>query len=175
MRKRSFTKEEFVEATVSTQIIKPFPVDLAVRYFANLERDCVIVPLTKQSYGFFHFSIQEYLAASDLCDDIYPDRVFTALQEFLREEGWWEEVLVFYAGIKRDITGILVELSNKSGLANSGLDPNFQRLLRRMLSAADFTDTKSITPRGTIAAAFAQLNVGGERERWQNLAVNTRR
>ncbi len=169
MRKRSFTKEEFVEAIIASQVKQPFEVDLAVRHFADLLRDCVIVPLTRSSFGFFHLSIQEYLAAAELADDIYPDRVFGAIQEFLGPSGWWEEVIVFYAGIKRNVGDILTGLSNKSGVANRGLNPNFQRLLRRMLSAADLTDHKTIVARGSIAAAFAELKVGGEDAHWRDM------
>lgn len=172
-RKRSFTREEFVDATIAAHAPKIIEADTAVRFFASLVRDCIIIPLTNSNFGFFHFSIQEYLSAAHLCDDVYPNRLIMAIQEFFRQGGWWEEVLVFYAGSKRNIGSLLEDLHTKSFPAYKGgntLNPNFLRLLRRMLQVADSTDIEALEVRGAVAVAFAELEVGGHKEHWLEIA-----
>jgi hypothetical protein len=177
--RRSFTREEFVNAVTSSYGSK-VRVDEAVRFFGRLIRDCIILPLSKDSYGFFHFSIQEYLAAEDLCDDVNPNRVFESVQNFFSQPGWWEEVLVFYAGLKRDIGGVLEELHKKSFPAFAPghspisneveLNPDFLRLITRMIKAADETDFGSLNARGSVAWAFAKLNIRDKADYWRRMA-----
>lgn len=169
--RRSFTRDEFFESLAVSNPSKPFTVDASLGFLADLVRDCIIVPLGRESFGFFHFSMQEYLAAEELRDDVYPDRVFSAIAEFSRT-GWWEEVLVFYAGLKRDMKDLIEEMHSKSIAVYDGnrISPSFLRLMGRMLDAANFTDLNVIQPRSFIAATFAELNINGEREKWRRLA-----
>jgi NACHT domain-containing protein len=166
--RRYFSKEEFVDVLIAAYPRGGAPLDLGLMFFADVVRDCIIVPAGQGQFGFLHYSVQEYLAALELARDVDLTRVFQILRAFL-EQRRWEEVLVFYAGIKRDIAPFLTSIHECEGefFENTGQPrPDFVRLIRRMLEAADFTKTEALSVRGAVAAAFAEIGVGGLKERW---------
>jgi hypothetical protein len=114
------------------------------------------------------FSIQEYLAASELAQDLNQKRLWLAIEEYFRS-GWWEEVIVFVAGIKRDISPLINEL-HLHLVGPSGATPQLVRLVERMLAVADFTHLENVQPRGSVATAFAELEHGGSADYWRTLA-----
>jgi len=50
--------------------------------------------------SFFHFSVHEYLTALSLTSQVSISGIWAAVTEYFRD-GWSEEALIFYAGIKR--------------------------------------------------------------------------
>lgn len=173
LRKRSFTREDFIDSILSARSSEPFTVDFAIRLFSGFERDCVLVPLATNQYSFFHFSIQEYLAACELSDSMTLERPYEAVRQFFENDAWWEEVLVFYAAIKRETTAFFEHLHEISIPPNSPfgrLSDDYLRLISRMIEVADFTDLKLIQPQKRTAEAFARLRINDEEERWLRLS-----
>ncbi len=170
MRKRSFTKNEFVALAIDAMSGRCISQQTALDFFEDLIRDCILIPLSMYEFGFFHFSIQEFLAAEDLAQDINPDRVVCAIQEYFRSDGWWEETLVFYAGIKRDVTVLINDLhKNLTAKIVTSDVPNdtLARLLIRWLDVADFTKIDRLNPRGTVAMTLSKLDIGDGAILWE--------
>jgi hypothetical protein len=159
-RKSSFTRHEFCQACLSGVPIAHFPPNVVEQLLGEIITDCLLTPASSEEYRFFHFSIHEYLAAKELARDITPVRLQRVLIEYFRSAGsWWEEVLVFYAGIKRDITAMVADLlfETLAGPADQTARLTL-RLLRRMLAAADLTYFEGITVRGaSVQGALREL------------------
>lgn len=161
-RKSNFTRRDFSQACLSAVPLAQFPPNVVEQLFEEIITDCLLTTASAEEYRFFHFSIHEYLAAKELARDITPVRLKRVLLEYFQSGGsWWEEVLVFYAGIKRDITALVSEMlfETLAGPAEQ-LAPLILRLLRRMLAAADLTRVEGIAIRGmSVQAALADLGV----------------
>jgi hypothetical protein len=168
---RFFGIEQFVEEFEKVWVGEGESIQTAVRFFGELVRDCVIVPESRDIFGFFHLSMQEYLAAKELASDVDSRRVVKAVRDFCRKDGWWEEVLVFYAALKGDIAVLLEDLHEKGvPLMREGrVDRSFIRLLERMLAEAPFTDPMKTKARGGVAAALAAMDFGGRRRSWRRM------
>ena len=159
-RKRAFSRQEFISICSKSSPAKQVGLDQDVigRFFDELLRDCLIVALSTTTYGFFHFSIQEFLAARDLNRDIGSDRVNTAIVEYFRSEDyWWEEVLVFYAGLKRDVTPLLKSLHQNLTDAVHANHPALRRLIQRWLEVAELTDTNPRIASGSVKDCLKKL------------------
>lgn len=173
MRKRAFTKDEFIALCLSAIPTRSINREVALHLFDDLIRDCILIPLSRDEFGFYHFSIQEYLAAEELSQDIDSDRVLRAVEEYFRS-GWWEETLVFYAGIKRDVKTLIDALHKyltPKIVAGSMPSDSLIRLLTRWLDVADFTKPEDLNPRGTVARALSKLNIGGGKIPWDRFAI----
>jgi len=98
---------------------------------ASLEeylRDSLVIEQPGGQLGFFHFSIHEYLAAASLAGQVALRQLWNAVAEYFRD-GWWEEVLVFYAGIKRDVAPLITDLHRHM---TPGTWPGSKRLRRQL-------------------------------------------
>jgi hypothetical protein len=165
---RYFSKEECVDLLISRYPLGPIPLDLGLMLFVDLVRDCIIVPAGQGQFGFLHYSVHEYLAALDIANDAGLERAFSALGEFANR-GRWEEVLVFYAGIKRDVGPFLKSAHSHLGRSLGEFGSrraDLVRLIHRMLMAADFTRAERLPVKGAIAGIFAELAVGGLVDHW---------
>jgi predicted NACHT family NTPase len=165
--RRFFSKEEFVDVLVSC-----YPLgDFGLMIFTDLVRDCILVPAGQSQFGFLHYSMQEYLAAMEVCSDSDLKRALKSLEEF-DSTGKWEEVLVFYAGIRRDIGAFLLSAHRYLPTRYDQLDHQspLVRLVDRMLIVADFTQADRLEVGGRIASVFALLKVGGRVESWRERA-----
>jgi hypothetical protein len=165
-RKRNFTKEEFLDATMSAIPLIGVTYDMALELFEEVLRDCIVIPITSQEYGFFHFSIQEFLTAEDLANDTGLQRVWQVVEEYFRSNGWWEGVLVFYAGIKRDVSYLINNLEKHLTIVISGDCENtlLRGILERWRKAADFMRWEDIRPHGTVAKVLSNEQEGS---RWK--------
>jgi hypothetical protein len=147
MHRTAFGKREFAELCASSISPGGLQRDDMYALVDELVRDCVLIPVSKDIYKFFHLSLHEYLAGRDLCRDISPERVDSAIVEYFRTDGdWWEEVLVFYAGIKRDI-GVLIGQRLYNDLSGNS-HTLLVRLLRRWKTTADLTDLERVGVKG---------------------------
>ena len=164
---RYFSRDECVDVIVSSYPLTDGSLELGLILFADLVRDCILVPGGQGQFGFLHYSIQEYLAARELSRDVNLERVLRAMREF-SAKGRWEEVLVFYAGIKRDIGPLLTCAEFPSALGGS----DWPRLMERMLKVADFTRPETLEVHGTLARMFEALEIGGMREHWRRLVYD---
>jgi hypothetical protein len=161
-RKRAFTENEFAQYCVQSPIGKIAKIDesVAMRFTDNLMRDCVLLPLSRKEYGFFHFSIQEYLAAREMSRDIGVERVTKAILEYFRsEDRWWEEVLVFYAGLKRTAAPLIKTLHQHMTTRVYSDHPALRSLLKRWLEVADFTIIESDGASGSVKEALRSMKV----------------
>ncbi len=168
---RAFTKDTFIDLARTAIPGKPLGFETALELFNSLLHDCMLIPLSPDTYGFFHLSIQEYLVAEDLASDVDAARVWRAVEEYFRRGGWWEEVLVFYAGIKRDVSFLINSLHQHLilSVARASNNPGLLNLVKRWVEVADLMNPADLNPQGTVAGAFANLNVAGDSERWNKL------
>lgn len=171
-RKRAFTKEDF---TSIIQVAIPsinLAIETSLNFFNDLLRDCIIIPLSFEKYGFFHFSIQEYLAAEELANDIDTRRIWRTVEEYFGSGGWWKEVLYFYAGIKRDVGFLLNDLNRHlaTNIINDHKNKELTNLIWTWLSVADLTDIRLLNPRGTVARALYDMKIGDDYAKWKKLS-----
>jgi hypothetical protein len=168
-RSRGFQKAEFVAVASRYLPASETQLRIAENLFDELLRDCVLVPLSHEEYGFFHFSVQEYLAAAELAADVNWKRLWSAVEEYFRS-GWWEEVIVFYAGLKRDVAPLINELYLHVTGPLDGPRQDLVVLVDRWLKVGDFTRLEDLNPKGSVAQALAVLKVGGSGDYWAKLA-----
>lgn len=119
----------------------------------ELLMDGLIVP-HGDGLKFFHLSVQEFLAAQHLTRRITASDVWDAIREY-QQTGWWEEVLVFYGGLIRDVSYLLNDYSyfNPATTARTG------HLIRRWAAVADLTENDGLRPQGKqLLAAFMSLD-----------------
>lgn len=158
-RQRTFSRRDFVSAYAahvpSSLVVEPYAV--ADESLEEYLRDSLIIEQPGGQLGFFHFSIHEYLAAASLAGQVALRPVWNAVAEYFRD-GWWEEVLVFYAGIKRDIGPLISELHRHMTPDTSIGSKRLRRLLSRWLSVADFTDLSTLRPGGSVAHVLVELD-----------------
>jgi hypothetical protein len=167
---RSFTLTEFIEKT--TNAGPNIALHIADRFFHELLRDCLISPTGGEKYTFFHFSIQEYLAGLELAEDYGPAQLHRALEEYFRGGTWWEEVLVFWGGIKRDVSTLVTEMNDHIATSNKEeAKRKVHRLIERWLEIADLTHWAEVNPRGVVALVLAELSVASLSERWLKLST----
>jgi hypothetical protein len=86
-----------------------------------------------------------------LSREISASGVWTAIHK----TGWWEEVLVFYAAIKRDISYLLNDLAFFTEQHDA--DGRRRRLVERWLEVADLTDYSTVNAAGTEIVAQARV------------------
>lgn len=166
--KRAFSQRDFLGQLLQLKVEPCVNVESAARLFHEFLRDCLIAPLGRDSFGFFHFSIQEYMAASDMAEEIYPNKVTHALKEYLGTQGeWWEEPLVFYAGIKRNVAYLVNEMKNYITGRNERQRRLVERLIRRWFEVADFTRLDDLNPKGLVAEVMAELNILEAGSQWK--------
>jgi hypothetical protein len=167
---RSFTITEFIEKT--TNAGPDIALHIADHFFHELLRDCLLSPTGGEKYTFFHFSIQEYLAGLELAEDYGPNQLHRALEEYFRGGTWWEEVLVFWGGIKRDVSTLVTEMNDHIATSNKEeAKRKVHRLIERWLEIADLTRWAEVNPRGVVALVLAELSVASLSERWLKLST----
>lgn len=169
--KRAFTREDFISAACAISVGEPIDASLASALFDEFLRDCILARMAKNSAGFFHFSIQEFLAGVVMAEEIYPESLQSAVQEFFLTKGeWWEEPLVFYAGIQRDVAPLVNEMNKWVSGRGPEQGELVSRLLARWFEVADWTRRQDLQPRGLIATTLAKLNILDARAKWERLA-----
>ena len=132
-------------------------------YFDRLAGDCLLVPAGEGSFAFCHDALQEYLVAQELVSEIGAASVTRAIEEYFRSGGWWEEVLILYAAMKRNVLPLIDDLHRHlaGGITRAGVPGLLLRLLRRWLEVADLTPLGELNPRGSVARALSQLGPPG--------------
>lgn len=172
-KQRVFTQERFVDLCGNEYRRFGTRAHDWAGYFADLVSDCLVVPMGRSKYAFFHFSIHEYLTAVEMTNEVGTTLVTLAIEEYFRSEGWWEEALVFYAGIKRDVATLINDLNRHLASRNIKHAPTqlLKRLLRRWLDVADLTAVAELNPRGSVAEALAEIDAAGLHKRWRTLAT----
>jgi len=164
----AFTRSEFVTTCVKHVATPWMTESIADAFVDELIRDCMLIGSTGDQLAFFHLSVQEYLVAVDLSAELGLHRVWAAVWEYFAT-GRWEEPLVFFAAMKRDVELLIRELSRHAdGVPES--DQRLQNLLRRWLEAGDFTDVGALNPRGNVARALLLLDIDGDKDRWRRSA-----
>jgi predicted NACHT family NTPase len=167
---RSFTLVEFIERVVDA--VPDVTLDTADRFTHELLRDCLLCPTGGGRFTFFHFSIQEYLVALELAEDYSPARIHRAVEDHFRGGSWWEETLVFWGGIKRDVSSLVTEMNDHIPTSNRDeAKAKVRRLIERWLEVADLTRWALVNPRGVVALVLAELSVASLSERWLKLAT----
>lgn len=91
----------------------------------------VVLRLGSDEYSLGHLSFQEFLAANGA---LHTQDEAALAAKF--SDPWWREVLVFYAGLRGDVTGLIGRLQRISGLRQN------QGLLDEMLAEARFTSSE---------------------------------
>jgi predicted NACHT family NTPase len=166
-RRRTFSQQDFVQAyAVQLPSGMPNTFEAAESSLDELVRDSLLVEQPGGQLAFFHFSIHEYLAAKALAGQVSLQRFWSAVGDYFRD-GWWEEVLVFYAGIKRDITPVISELHRHLIPSTSFHSDNLVNLLSRWLIVADFTDMSRIRPSGSVVGALLTVDPSLSKYRYQ--------
>jgi hypothetical protein len=161
---------EFIEKTVSAG--PNITLHIADSFFHELLRDCLLSPTGGEKYMFFHFSIQEYLVGLDLAEDYGPARLHRALEDYFRGGSWWEEVLVFWGGIERDVSALVTEMNDHIPIGGKeDAKRKVHRLIERWLEIADDTRWAEVNPRGVVAVVLGELSVASLSERWRKLAT----
>jgi len=88
----------------------------------------VIIKASSTTYTLGHLSYQEYLAALAILNCQKEAQLLKCFQN-----RWWREVIVFYSGLRSDISSLLEKIQMKHGLdSNDGL-------LEEMMEEARFT------------------------------------
>jgi ribosomal protein S15P/S13E len=172
-QQRTFTMEQFIDLCASEyRRFGETEPEWRV-YFDDLVSDCLIVPMINNRYAFFHFSIHEYLVALELSNEIGTTKAFMAIDKFFRSNGWWEEVLVFYAAIKRDVTPLIesLHLHLTAKMVREGNSNSLVRLLRRWFEVADLTPIHELNPRGTVASELSHMVTGEDAQRFHALGI----
>lgn len=150
-KRRSFERSEFLDIcrrSAPTETLREGAVE---EVWQALIDSCVIVSLPgSDTYTFVHLSIHEYLAAVQLTQMIGYWHLTSALEEYAKS-GWWEEVLVFFAGIRRDMTEPLGHLGTLLEGRTTEWEP-YASLVRRWRDVADFTQPHEIAPRPALTA-----------------------
>ena len=118
----------------------------ALAFAQELVRDGILVAATRQTYGFAHLSLQEYLTALHLTFDLDVRRIETLFCSALSGRGWWEEVIVFYASIVRKIDTLIRALFARP--AEVVVTPEATRIFARVMDAADMTAWSEFSGRG---------------------------
>jgi hypothetical protein len=157
-RRRTFSRQEFISTAAGWMpgyISAPY--DIAEAVLNELTRDSLIVEQPGGQLAFFHFSIHEYLAAAALAGQVSLEPVWRAVTEYFRD-GWWEEVLVFYAGIKRDVAALLPDLHRHLTSSTYAHTDHLWRILDRWLAVADFTDPQTVKASGSVARVLHELD-----------------
>lgn len=161
-RRSSFTRNDFAQTCLRGAPAGSFEPGDIEKLTDELITDCLLTPVSISEYKFFHFSVHEYFAAKELSRDISTDRLQGILIEYFRSNGsWWEEVLVFYAGIKRDVTALVANILGGSLAGETEkTNPLLMRLLKRMLAAADLTSLAGVKIRGSsVQKALDEMRV----------------
>jgi hypothetical protein len=176
LRKAAFhfhqRKERFFRADAMIEVfgraIPGISNHAATELFLELLRDCVISPQGGELFSFFHHSLQEYFVGTELADDLTLKTIYGAVEDYFRTGSWWEEPLVFFAAIKRDISLLINNLHLHGG--DAGNKTRVRRLLDRWLQVADLTPVADLNPRSTVAEVLGEMDVGGLRARWTKIA-----
>jgi len=152
-RRRAFTRERFEGLALTNLPTELATPEAGAELFDEFLMDSLIVPVSGTEYAFFHFSMQEYLAAWSLTKDHGLKRVWSAVEDYFLT-GWWEEVLVFYAGSKRDATPLFDDLHMHLTEETSDRETRLRRLVERWLEVGDLTRLVSINAKGPVANAI---------------------
>jgi Restriction endonuclease len=166
-RRRSFSREEFIRS-----FAQYLPGELEAAFSTaevsldELLRDSLIVQQSGGLLSFFHFSVHEYLTALSLTSQVSTSGIWAAVTEYFRD-GWWEEVLIFYAGIKRDVGPLINELHRHLTAGTGAQSERLHRLLIRWLTVADFTSMQQLRPTGSVATVLLQIDPGLERYQYR--------
>lgn len=109
----------------------------------------VIVPSGDGSYWLGHLSFQEYLAAYAI---VLGQRANELIESFF--DPWWNQVLVFYAGIAKDVEIFLRRIQTRYSLPAAKSD-----VFAAMIEEASFTSTNV---HDAIADMLADDAIGGD-------------
>jgi hypothetical protein len=168
-RDRSFHRRTIVDVVMQT--VPTITSEAAESYFDDLLRDCVVISVGSDNFAFFHLSMQEYLAALALNEDLTLHRVNLALEDYFRADGWWEEPLVFLAAMRRDASSLINELHRHVVQGNrERAHARLRHLIERWLQVADMTNIEDLKPSGSVAEVLGVLDLGGKRDRWMKIA-----
>lgn len=148
-RKRVFGVQEIREAAISTCMQPAGSTRWVMEAFANelIEDGLLTVAGEEGQYQFRHQSFQEYLTARELVSIPDSRPISKILEEFLKGDVWWKEVLDFYlllSGNPIELFNWLNRVSKKRGTRAEQL-----RHLESLLSKAypNFSSTVKI---GTV-------------------------
>jgi len=166
--KRTFTYEALLREVV--QVGPHTSETLANRYVEDLLNDCLLCPISGDLFMFFHLSIQEYLVGLELAEDTTLSRLFGALEDYFRLGAWWEEPLVFWAGIRRDISLVVNQMNDHIPMNRDEARVKVRHLIERWMDVADLTAWEKLNPRGIVAETLGEMSVAGRRELWMKLA-----
>jgi hypothetical protein len=86
-----------------------------------------------------------------LTSKVSASGIWGAVTEYF-SDGWWEEVFIFYASIRRDVGPLISEL---------------HRLLTRWLTLRVSRQCSSFDQQGSVATALLQIDPGLERYQYR--------
>lgn len=147
-RKRTFTAREFSDLWADgfkSVYDTVDPLDLLEELRVG---NGVVSKLASDSFSLGHLSFQEYLTANGAVQSQQEDLLVANFYD-----PWWREVLVFYAGLRGDISSMLERLQRYSGLRQN------HGLLDEMIAEARFT---SQVVKAFIGDADVYLSDGDE-------------
>lgn len=126
-----------VLAKHALQVSEQLTLATCERFVQELARDGVIGSVSSSAYSFAHLSLQEYLTALRYSSRGDLSRIDLAFRFALQGESWWQQVVVFYASIVRQVEPLIA--SARLWETASGRNPHAVSMITQIVEVADLT------------------------------------